>query len=61
MRLLLRWSDDDGDGIAEFHDVVHEHFDVIGAGDFEFHLGEDGNVGGIKGGVLQDEFDFAFA
>ena len=61
MRLVLLRGDEDGDGVAEFHDVVDQDFDVIGSGHFEFDLTEDGDVGGMQGGILKGEFDFAFA
>jgi len=59
--LLLRGSEDDRDGVAKFHDVVHQDFDEVGARDFKFDLGKDGDVGGVKRGILKDKFDFAFA
>jgi hypothetical protein len=61
VRLLLRWSEDDWHRISKFHDIIHEHLDIIGPGDFEFHLREDRYVGGVKSGILENEFDFALA
>ena len=59
--LVLLRGDDYRDGITEFHNVIDQDFDVISAGGFEFDLAENGDVSGVEGGVLQDEFDFAFA
>jgi hypothetical protein len=59
--LGLGRCDKDRHGVAQLHDVVDKDFDVIGAGGFELDLGEDRNVGGVEGGILEHEFDFAFA
>jgi hypothetical protein len=61
VRLLLRRSKDDRDGVAEFHDVVHEDFHKVSARDFKFDLGKDSDVSGVERGVLEDKSDFAFA
>ena len=58
--LLLRRSDNDRNGVAEFHDVIDGYFDVIGPGGLEFDLAENRNVGGMEGDVLESELDFAF-
>ena len=59
--LALRRSNDDGNGVTEFHDVVDEDLDEVDAGGFEFDLAEKGHVGGMDRRVLKREFDFAFA
>lgn len=59
--LILGRGDDEGDGIAEFHDVVDKDFDVISAGNFEFNLAEEGDVGCIERGVFEAKFHLAFS
>ena len=59
--LILRRGDDEGYGVAKFHDVIDEDFDVVSARYLEFDLAEEGDVGGVEGGVFEAEFDFAFS
>src|SRR6185369_7704078 len=59
--LVRRLNNHDRDRVTEFHDVVHEDFDVVSAGGFKFDLAEDCDIGGVKSGILQSEFYFAFA
>ena len=61
MSLVGLLHDGDRDGIAQFHDVIHEHFDVISAGLLKFHLSKNSDVGGVKGGVFEREFYFTLA
>ena len=61
LRLILGRSDDKGDRVAKFHDIVHKDLDVVSAGNFEFDLTEKGDVGGIEGGIFEGEFYFAFS
>src|SRR5437868_12281534 len=38
LRLLLRRRKNDRHRIAQFHHIIHQHFNVVGARRFEFHL-----------------------
>jgi hypothetical protein len=59
--LILGWGNDERNRIAKFHDIVHEHFDVVSAGNLEFDLAEKSYVGGVKRGVFQAELHLAFS
>ena len=59
--LLLRRSENNRHWISQLHHVIHEHLDIIRSGDFEFHLAEKGDIGGVQRSVLQREFDFSFS
>ena len=61
MRLLLRRGDNDGHRVAQFHHIIHQHFDIVGAGGFELDLTETNDIGGMKAGVLQRELALDFA
>lgn len=52
---------DDGNRVAQFHHVVHEHFDEIDAGGFEFDVAKNHHSGGGVRGVAQFEFRFRLA
>lgn len=58
--LSLRWRKNDGNGIAQLHNVIDEDFDEVSSRCFELHLREDGDVRGVQSGVLENKFDLAF-
>jgi hypothetical protein len=59
--LVLGRGDDEGDRVAEFHDVVDKDFDVVSTRGLEFYLAEKGHVGCVKSGIFEGEFHFAFS
>ena len=61
--LFFRWRGlprhrrvDDRHGITQFHHVIHEHFHIVSAGDFEFNLTEEGDVRRAQRGIAQFKF-----
>src|ERR1700722_11178700 len=59
--LALGRCDGDGNGVAEFHDVVHQYFNEVRAGDFEFNVAKIHNIGGVRHGLAQFKFHLSLA
>ena len=58
-RLVRRGGQHDRHRVAEFHDIIHEDFDVIRAGDLKLDLAEKHHVRCAERGVAQLKFHFA--
>ena len=56
--LVWRRRDDHRHGITHLHHVVHQHFDEIRPGGFEFHLAENHDVGGVQRRVASVQISF---
>src|SRR5438094_756857 len=59
--VLGRMHNRDGEGKANFHHVIHEHFDEVNSRGGELDLRENGHVGGVMRGVLQGKLHLTFA